>query len=128
MRPNGEVRTLHSVGDVAADPSGRPHRAFGVVQDISERKETERALQESLSLLDAIVEGTSDAIFVKDLAGRYLMINAAGARFLEKTVDAIIGRTDPELFPPAIASGIVARDREVIASGQPHVPTTSTIS
>jgi PAS domain S-box-containing protein len=121
VRPDGEVRTIHSVGDVLADPSGRPRRSFGVVQDITERKETERALQESLGLLKAIVEGTSDAIFVKDLAGRYLMINAAGARFLEMTIDAIIGRTDPELFPPEIASGLAVRDLEVVESGQPQV-------
>ncbi len=29
------------------------------------------------------MEGTTDSVFVKDLQGRYLMINPAGARFLE---------------------------------------------
>jgi len=35
-------------------------------------------LQRNLSLLQGIAEGTTDAVFVKDLDGRYLMINAAG--------------------------------------------------
>ena len=53
---------------------------LAVVRDISERKRAERALVESHSLLRAVFEGTSDAVFVKDLEGRYLMINTAGAR------------------------------------------------
>ena len=37
-----------------------------------------RELQKNLSLLHGITEGTTDSIFVKDLQGRYLMINSAG--------------------------------------------------
>ena len=55
---------------------------LAVIRDISERERTQRALVESHSLLRAVVEGTSDAVFVKDLEGRYLMINTAGARLL----------------------------------------------
>jgi PAS domain S-box-containing protein len=54
VRPNGEVRTVHSVtpkrwssmpGDAKRDASGRPHKLFGTVQDITERKRAEEALQ-----------------------------------------------------------------------------------
>ena len=44
VRPDGEVRTVRSVGDVVWDASGRPCRAFGVVQDITERKRAQEAL------------------------------------------------------------------------------------
>ena len=54
--------------------------AVALVRDITQRKAAERALIESHSLLNAVVEGTSGAVFVKDLDGRYLMINSAGAR------------------------------------------------
>src|SRR5262249_46175478 len=40
-RPTGEVRTVHSQGEVTRDPSGRPSRMFGSVQDITERKRAE---------------------------------------------------------------------------------------
>src|SRR5262249_61744807 len=33
IRPNGEVRLVHSQGDVTRDESGRPRRMFGTVQD-----------------------------------------------------------------------------------------------
>jgi len=56
VRPNGEVRTVHSVtpkrwssmpGDAKKDESGRPYKLFGTVQDITERKRTEEALKQS---------------------------------------------------------------------------------
>ena len=43
IRPDGEVRTVHSIGEVIRDASGRPCRAFGVVQDITDRKRAEEA-------------------------------------------------------------------------------------
>ena len=44
VRPNGEVRLVHSQGDVMWDESGRPRRMFGTVQDITERKRAEQRL------------------------------------------------------------------------------------
>jgi PAS domain S-box-containing protein len=44
IRPNGEVRIVHSQADVTRDESGRPRRVFGTVQDITERKRAERRL------------------------------------------------------------------------------------
>ena len=46
-RPNGELRIIHSQGDVTRDESGRPHRIFGTIQDITERKQAEEALREA---------------------------------------------------------------------------------
>jgi len=45
VRPNGEVRTVHSRGEVKRDASGRPYQMFGTVQDITDRKWAEEALQ-----------------------------------------------------------------------------------
>jgi PAS domain S-box-containing protein len=47
VRPNGEVRIVHSQGDVTRDESGQPRRMFGTVQDITERKRAEEDLRES---------------------------------------------------------------------------------
>jgi PAS domain S-box-containing protein len=47
LRPAGEVRVLHSTGDVKRDASGRPYQMFGTVQDITDRKRAEEALQQS---------------------------------------------------------------------------------
>ena len=68
VRPNGEVRTVHSVtsklwsalpGDEGNRAPGKPHRLFGTVQDITELKQAEetrhalsRDLQESKEWLE----------------------------------------------------------------------------
>jgi PAS domain S-box-containing protein len=44
IRSTGEVRTVHSQGEVRRDPSGRPYRMFGTVQDVTERKRAEQRL------------------------------------------------------------------------------------
>jgi PAS domain S-box-containing protein len=76
-----------------------------------------RELQKNLALLQGIMEGTTDAVFVKDLLGRYLMINSAGARFLGRSIDDILGRDDIELFSPEVGRAIKERDRAVAESG-----------
>jgi PAS domain S-box-containing protein len=47
VRPCGDVRTVHSQGDLKRDASGRPYQMFGTVQDITDRKRTEEALRQS---------------------------------------------------------------------------------
>jgi PAS domain S-box-containing protein len=47
VRPSGEVRTVHSQGDLKRDASGRPYQMFGTVQDITDRKRAEEALQQT---------------------------------------------------------------------------------
>jgi PAS domain S-box-containing protein len=47
VRPTGEVRTVHSQGDVKRDASGRPYVMFGTVQDITDRKRAEETLRQT---------------------------------------------------------------------------------
>src|SRR6266851_5773305 len=51
IRPSGEVRTVHSQGDLRKDASGRPCQMFGTVQDVTERKRAEQRLRESEAYL-----------------------------------------------------------------------------
>jgi len=54
FRPNGEMRIVHSLGDLKKDSSGRPYQIFGTTQDITERKRAEEAFQEiSRKLLES---------------------------------------------------------------------------
>ncbi len=105
--------------EVRVRPFWQDGRRFAVSlsRDITERKRAEQALIESHSLLRAVIEGTSDAVFVKDLNGRYLLINSAGARVIGRTVDEVIGHDDRDLFTPETAAMIMDRDRQVIAAG-----------
>jgi len=82
-----------------------------------QRNRARQAICPRHNVVNAVVEGTTDAIFVKDLQGRYLMINAAGARFLGKSIEEVIGRDDTALFSPDTARQIMEEDRRVMAGG-----------
>jgi two-component system, cell cycle sensor histidine kinase and response regulator CckA len=78
-----------------------------------------RELQKNLTLLQGITESTTDAVFVKDLQGRYLMMNPAGARFLGRSVDEVIGKDDTELFDDVETGRVIMElDRKVLQSGE----------
>jgi two-component system, cell cycle sensor histidine kinase and response regulator CckA len=74
--------------------------------------------QKNLTLLQGIIEGTTDAVYVKDLQGRYLMINSAGALPLGRTIEEVIGKDASELFSPETGRQIMERDHSVLQSGE----------
>lgn len=80
-------------------------------------------------LLDSVVSSTPDAIFIKDLQGRYLLTNAAAAGFIGKAPDEIIGRDDRFLFPEHSARELMANDQAIIAAGltQTHEERVTTL-
>ncbi|MCA1592041.1 MAG: PAS domain S-box protein [Acidobacteria bacterium] len=106
--------------DVFSSPTIFQGRAAGMIVliDVTEKTEAEEKLSRSHQLLQAVTEGTNDAVFAKDAQGRYLMINTAGAQFLGKTPDEVIGRDDCEFFDGETLERILARDREIITSGE----------
>ncbi len=87
--------------------------------DVAYQRELElmREQQYVPAMLEAIADSTDDAIFVKDLAGRYLLFNQAAARFVGKTVNDVLGQDDRALFPPEQAAMLMDIGRRVIESG-----------
>ncbi|MEJ2740536.1 MAG: PAS domain S-box protein, partial [Dehalococcoidia bacterium] len=63
-------------------------------------------LKDSMQQFNAIFEASSDIIFLKDIDGRYTLVNTACATALGLKVDEIVGKTDFEIFPVDIAQHI----------------------
>src|SRR5215469_15333555 len=82
------------------------------------QEHTLRSLHSSNELLESIVEGTSEAIYLKDVEGRYRLINAAGARFLGRNPSDVVGKTDRDLLSIESVNGIAVNDQEVLRTGQ----------
>ena len=78
------------------------------------------SIANSSDILQAVIEATPDAIFVKDLEGRYMLVNDAAARFLGRSPADIVGRKDFELYPEETARQFIEDDRRVLATGQPQ--------
>jgi PAS domain S-box-containing protein len=78
------------------------------------------AIPYSYDILQAVIQATPDAIFVKDLNGCYVLVNEAFANFIGKSQAEIVGRNDLELYPEETARRFIDADRRVLASGVPH--------
>ena len=85
---------------------------------ITERRRSQASLRKAYALLHSVTEGITDAVFVKDRKGRYLMINSAGARSVGRSPEAMLGKDDREFFAPETAGRIMEEDRQVMESGQ----------
>ena len=84
---------------------------------LAEIEELNTRLQSSEARLRAVVEGTSDAVFIKDRTGHYVTINAAGARFLARSVDGVLGRTDAELYDESTARARAVAEQRLLQFG-----------
>ncbi|MGZ8270969.1 MAG: EAL domain-containing protein [Methylophilus sp.] len=72
----------------------------------------------NLKLLNVAVSGSKDAIFVKDIKGRYLFINEAAANLVNKSISDILGHDDHYIFPSDSAQILMGRDRGIMARGK----------
>ncbi len=120
IRRDGKCIWLHSRGRVTRNEAGRPIFVEGTVQDISDRKAAEQTLNTTSNLLQAVASGTTDAMFVKDRAGKYLFFNEAAAKFVGKPVAEVIGKDDFSVFERESARAIRERDERVMLFGVPE--------
>ncbi len=98
VRPNGEIRVVHSQGDMIQDKLGRPLRQFGTVQDITDRKHAEQALRESEQKFFRAFRTSPDVISITDFeTGHYLEVNDAHEKTFGFRREEVIGRSPIEL-------------------------------
>ena len=98
-------------------PGGAVEVGVVTMHDMTHRKRAEREARRTTELLQAVADGTTDAVFVKDRGGRYLLCNPATAGFIGRPAGEVLGRTDAELFDAESARRIMERDRRVMESG-----------
>ncbi|MGD9946974.1 MAG: PAS domain S-box protein [Desulfobulbus sp.] len=79
------------------------------------RIETTQSQQEQL--IRALLDSTTDAIFVKDREGRYLFCNQAAQGFIGKDAKELIGYDDHHAFPTEVADRVISKDRAILESG-----------
>ena len=117
-RKNGEWIDVEFTAH-ALELDGRPV-LISLVRDVTDRLRAEAELQRTSELLRVVAEGTPDAVFVKDLSGKYLLFNPAAASFVGKPAAEVLGKDDTALFGPADAAIVQGIDRQVIESQRPH--------
>lgn len=128
-RSNENPTTVKRRGRLNSASPGRDH-APGVEERREHRKGmlellttggrlTHQEVQDTLALLQAIVDHSPSVIYLKDLQGRYLLANRAMSAVLGCETKDIIGTTDYELFPRHVAGAYRDADRKAIDSRKP---------
>src|SRR5262249_35726784 len=93
VRGDGNVRHLHSVGEVIRDKNGAAIRMLGVCLDVTERKEAETALRESEQSVRMLLTGVRDyAIYMLDVDGHVRSWNAGAEQIKGYSADEIVGQ------------------------------------
>ncbi len=96
-----------------------------IVKDISEKKQMqldleawEFKLKENQLWLQSILDNTTSLIFIKDLAGRYILVNKRFKEMLSVEDSQVIHKTDYDFNDRKLADHYKMLDDEVIRTGK----------
>jgi two-component system, cell cycle sensor histidine kinase and response regulator CckA len=84
----------------------------------AERRQAEAARGETRELLQSIVDNSPALIYVKDLEGRYLLVNRHMTEVMGHGARALIGKTVFDVLPREQANALAAFDQRVLAAGE----------
>ncbi len=121
LRPDGSTVWIALTAALARHPDGAPAYFIAVVEDTQQRKDAETALIDSRRKLQAIVDHVPGALFLKDVEGRYALVNRYAESVSTKPASVMLGHADVELYPAEIAAGFRAADLAVLQAGEPRV-------
>ena len=83
------------------------------------RIKMDSALRESEQRLRGLMDNASSLVYVKDLEGRYILVNEQFSQLFKLSKEHLEGTTCADLFPPGTAEEFLAHDREVLSARKP---------
>ena len=137
VKKDGAVIDVLLSAIAVRNKEGHIIRSLAISVDVTERKKAEGALRrakEQLSRysrdlerqvrertreISGILKYTPDVVYIKDLEGRYVLINARYEEILGMDMARVRGRTDTDILPSDIAGQFRDNDRQVCKSGRP---------
>ena len=121
---DGTRRLIDWSNTALTDEAGEVRHIVAIGINVTERRQAEEALRENQALVHAVVGGSPDLIYMKDLNGRVLMANPAACKALGRLAEEVIRKTAREFHrdDPDVGRAIIENDRRIMESG-----TTETI-
>lgn len=118
LKSTGATRTCITTKSPLYDEQKQLIGLCGVTTDITEQREVAERLEESLLLLDTVLNNVSADIYMKDEQRRYIYVNQRVLNASGMTQQQMLGRTDAQLFPRDRAERYQQVDDEVFSSGK----------
>ena len=84
------------------DKGGRVSHVITSARDITERKKTEAALKQSEQAVQALLNATTDGVFLVEISGQVLATNESLAARFHKSVKDMVGTVIDTLLPPEV--------------------------
>lgn len=104
---------------VVRQRKGRRSVCYMVMSDTARHKLTAWSLQDHrCPVLGALNDAIPAPVYFKDRNLRYVIVNQEFAESIGLAAEQIVGKTDMDLFPLAVARNFQHSDREVLNSGE----------
>lgn len=114
---DGRIKYVHERGDTHFDVDGRPIRAAGIIQDVTDRFEAQERMRASNELLSTVFESSHTLIAYLDRDMNFVRVNRAYAAADGKSTEFFVGKNHFALYPNEENEAIF---RRVAATGEAH--------
>ncbi len=122
VNKQGEKRWYKTIVEPFVDTQGVIKGVIGSATDITEIKQAELEIQSQQTFLRQVIDLVPSSLFVRDLEGKLLLLNAVAASIYGTSKEEVLGNTEKD-FPHSSEQGLQfwTTNREVIATGKTKI-------
>ncbi len=110
----GGNRTVHCVYVPDKNANKEIEGIYVYANDVTKLRKVENEVRNQAQKLQGILDHTPAVVYMKDLEGRYLLVNKEYERLLNLKNDEVQGKTAYEIFQKDLADQIVENNRSVL--------------
>lgn len=114
---NNSIANFRVMSSPVQDKNGNIKYVIEIVEDISEKKQTELKLKEQLRFTEYLIDSIPEPVFYKDVEGKYIMCNTAFAEYFGYKKEDIIGKNAYDIYEKKDAESFIKMDIKLLKKG-----------